>query len=1020
MTLPNPEQLIPEEYFDLIQQTSLPGVWSKGVSLARSGGILLDSQKPEEMVLRVKSPDHPVSRKVTLWPHDEDWFCDCESKTEVCIHVAATVIYLRKPKPLEGPALGESATQTTTKAAPPAKTARIRYQFTRVDQKLSFARWIDSSEKLGEKKQLLSESLVSWVGGVTSGRVQSLPVAATQNDFKIDAILSGTQRGILDPAVLGKLICTLSDCSNIFLDGVPITTATKEIKLQAELTNEGEGFRLRWLQNPSITETFKNRAILCGTVLKAVNYPPLTPTERELLSGSGRVFAQDRLADLLLNILPQLERKIEVIKRCRNLPQIRRSEPRLVVELDSHPNQDGSYETLTILPKIVYANEDPDNNGSTIYQTDPEAENLLTRKLISELQLNPGQRVTLDGVQAVEFCQRVKNWHGEVTGNGLTVFQIEDPLVADLRFGSDMGLELGSGTEFSFSFSNSKQKSAETQRVLQAWRNQESLIPLIGGGWATLPKDWLNRYGNRILTLLEARENAQNGQKKIPGYFLPELIDLSLQLSDEASGELAQTLSQNLRLLKDRLTEIDCIPEALLPQDFPKENINLRSYQQKGLNWLSFLRDSQMGALLADDMGLGKTLQALCAVRGKTLIITPTSVLPGWHQQLEQYRPSLKVTSYYGSQRKWPDSPIHVVLTSYAILRIDRDLFVKESWDTIVLDEAQMIKNSESQVTRAVHTLRGSFKIALSGTPVENSLRDLWSQFQFLNPGLLGSLQDFQEQFVGPIGRGDSEAVTTLKNRVKPFILRRTKKEVAPELPPRTETILYCELSTEEREVYETVLASARKEVLEKLETSGNVFAALELLLRLRQACCHSALIPGRGTSSSSRSAKLDLLLETLEKSIAHGHRALVFSQWTSYLDLIEPEFKVRGISYNRLDGSTKNRAEVITEFQSDNGPSVMLISLKAGGMGLTLTAADHVFLLDPWWNPAVEDQAADRAHRIGQTNPVLIQRLIAQNTIEDRILALQKTKKNLADALLHGTGTAHSITKEDIIQLLK
>ena len=419
--------------------------------------------------------------------------------------------------------------------------------------------------------------------------------------------------------------------------------------------------------------------------------------------------------------------------------------------------------------------------------------------------------------------------------------------------------------------------------------------------------------------------------------------------------------------------------------------------------------------MLADDMGLGKTLQMLCALDGKSLIVAPTSVLFNWQAEIQKFRPSLKTSMFYGSKREL-DLSADVVLTSYGVLRLDQERLRETQWNTLVLDEAQTIKNPDSQVSKAAHSLRGDFRVTLSGTPVENRLDDLWSQFQFINPGLLGSREDFLENFARPIGSGDTDAASRLKARIKPFILRRLKREVAPELPPRTETVLHCELSTEERATYDMILASTRKEVLATLEEGGSILKALEVILRLRQACCHRGLIPGEDANGSS---KLDLLMETLEESLSEGHKSLVFSQWTSYLDLIGSELKSRGIHYSRIDGSTQNRQALLNEFQSPAGPPIMLISLKAGGVGLTLTAADHVFIMDPWWNPAVEDQAADRAHRIGQQNPVMIHRLVARESIEEKILALQESKKDLARAVLDDGGAALSLSRQDILNLL-
>ena len=440
------------------------------------------------------------------------------------------------------------------------------------------------------------------------------------------------------------------------------------------------------------------------------------------------------------------------------------------------------------------------------------------------------------------------------------------------------------------------------------------------------------------------------------------------------------------------------------------------------MEWLRFLGGLGLGALLADDMGLGKTLQALCVFPertqakrsegtpgvGRTLVVCPTSVLSSWSSQIAQFRPGLKTSLYHGAGRRLDDDA-DVTLTTYAILRLDRELLAARDWTTVVLDEAQTIKNPDSQVAQAAHELRAGVRLALSGTPIENRLDDLWSQFRFLNPGLLGSRRDFNESFA----RSPAE----LRARLKPFILRRLKKDVAPELPPRTEIVLHCELSATERELYDALLSTTRAEVVAELGQGGSVIRALEALLRLRQACCHNNLVPGQAPTASS--SKVDLLLETLRESIDYGHRALVFSQWTSFLDLIEPRLAEAGLAWERLDGTTKDRAGVVERFQRPDGPPVMLLSLKAGGVGLTLTAADHIFLMDPWWNPAVEDQAADRAHRIGQVNPVLIQRLIAKDTVEDRILVLQKKKLEIAGAVLHDAEGALKLTREDLLDLV-
>jgi SNF2 family DNA or RNA helicase len=424
-----------------------------------------------------------------------------------------------------------------------------------------------------------------------------------------------------------------------------------------------------------------------------------------------------------------------------------------------------------------------------------------------------------------------------------------------------------------------------------------------------------------------------------------------------------------------------------------------------------------MGAMLADDMGLGKTLQALCAVGSPCLVVCPASVLHNWQKETARFRPALRVHVYHGPGRALQDDA-DITLTTYAILRIDGEVLADHGWDTVVLDEAQFIKNADSQVARAAFELSTRFRVTLTGTPVENRLDELWSQFHFVNRGLLGGRRDFQDRYARPIADGDRQALARLRQRIKPFLLRRLKSEVARELPPRTDVVLRCSLGQREQELYQAIHAATQKEVVAQLAAGGNVLAALEALLRLRQACCHSALLPNQEGRAES-SAKLELLMETLEEALSEGHKALVFSQWTSLLNLVEPHLQAAGVEFCRIDGSTRDRGAVVDRFQDPGGPPVMLISLKAGGTGLNLTAADHVFLLDPWWNPAVEDQAADRAHRIGQDRPVLVHRLVAEGTVEERMLDLQERKRALAQAATGDAAAAFGITRDDLLALL-
>ena len=537
--------------------------------------------------------------------------------------------------------------------------------------------------------------------------------------------------------------------------------------------------------------------------------------------------------------------------------------------------------------------------------------------------------------------------------------------------------------------------------MVRAWKDGLDLVPLDGGGWAPLPTDWLEQHGHRVADLLAARDS----EKRLARSALPELGALCEELDLPRPAELGRLAA---------LSEgFDGIPRAEDPADL---RATLRGYQRHGIDWLAFLRDAELGAVLADDMGLGKTLQVIAVLRGRALVVCPKSVLHNWAAEIARFRPGLRVAVFHGASRA-VDPNADVTLTTYAVLRLDAGILASEHWDAVVLDEAQAIKNEDSQTARAAFTLRGRFRVAVSGTPVENRLEELWSVMNFANPGLLGGRSAFQERYGAPIAGGDPQAAARLRAKIRPFVLRRMKREVLPELPPRTDQVFSVELDERERGVYDAVRVATKADLAQRLGRGEGVLAALEALLRLRQAACHSALVPGQQAETSS---KVEAVVDALADASADGHKALVFSQWTSLLDRVEPHLTAAGIAFERLDGSTRDREGVVAAFQAEDGPPVMLVSLKAGGTGLNLTAADHVFLLDPWWNPAVEDQAADRAHRIGQDRPVMVYRMVAKDTVEERILALQERKRAMADVALGDASQAAAITREELLGLLE
>lgn len=945
----------PADFYELLQKTCKPGVWSKGVSMARAGGVMEESKKPGEKSFRVKSIEKSVAQSVTLWPEDEDWFCNCEDKNEVCAHVAAAIIAWKGD-------LFEKKKSPHT---------RVEYRFLRATGKLKLERWIETER--------LTQSLVSRVGGIQSGRIQGPPISVSQDDLAIDAAWTTAHTSELDRSTLLRILKLMSGISQVTLDGAPIEVNSHPLILKGGVSDEAGGYRLKVIRDPSVKESFANGAALCtGNILRPIEAPLLNEEEKRLLAGQGRFFPKEEEEILVVRIIPLLERKLPIEVFSTKLPKLIQVQPELRFDVQ----QEG--ETLKILPIIGPPEGVQDQKALT--RLEPEEEQRLHRKLRTELQLAAGHRVEFHGHEAAEFLLKLQKNDFLGKMKGPRVHEGLIPKIAADQQGMQVSFEIpGEGL------------SADPQKVFQAWRENSHYVPLIQGGWAPLPHGWLDRFGEKIQQIILAKGD----QKRMPTYLAPQMIDLF--------DEVGQSYPDSLKKLKERLEKLGHQPE--LPKDL---KASLRVYQRTGVDWLFILREAEVGAMLADDMGLGKTLQALCAIQGRTLIVAPTSVIHGWKDQIEKFRPGLQVSVYSGGTRKL-DSEAELILTSYAILRIDQNLLSSQEWDTVILDESQTIKNPESQIARAAQRLSGKFKIALSGTPIENKPEDLWSQFQFLNPGLLGTREHFQEFFSGPISKGDPKTAQDLKKRIQPFFLRRLKKEVAPELPAKTETVLYCDLTPDERELYNAILTSTQKEVLEKLEKGTGVIAALELLLRLRQVCCHSGLVPGQSAVSSS---KINLLMEILQESIDLGHRALVFSQWTSYLDLIEPHLKKNGFTFNRLDGSTQDRQKVVDEFQDPAGPKVMLLSLKAGGVGLNLTAADHVFLMDPWWNPTVENQAIDRAHRIGQTQPVLVHRLVAENTIESQILELQSAKLAMAGAVLEGAGVA-APNREELLRLL-
>ncbi|TWC21215.1 MULTISPECIES: DEAD/DEAH box helicase [unclassified Pseudomonas] len=488
-------------------------------------------------------------------------------------------------------------------------------------------------------------------------------------------------------------------------------------------------------------------------------------------------------------------------------------------------------------------------------------------------------------------------------------------------------------------------------------------------------------------------------------------------------GEHIRGLAQRLRDIKDYTATV---PEGL--------NATLRPYQLEGLSWMQSLRQLEVGGILADDMGLGKTLQTLAHILSEKnagrldrpcMVVMPTSLIPNWLDEAAHFTPQLKVLALYGAGRKKHFERLadyDLVLTTYALLPKDVERLKMQPLHVLILDEAQYIKNPTSKAAQAARELDARQRLCLSGTPLENHLGELWSLFHFLLPGWLGDVKSFNRDYRVPIEKRGSDArLQHLNGRVKPFLLRRTKEQVATELPPKTEIVHWVELSDAQRDVYETMRLAMDKKVRDEITRKGvarSQIIILEALLKLRQVCCDLRLISDAPPVRGSTSGKLDSLMEMLEELFEEGRRVLLFSQFTSMLTLIEDELKKRGVDYAILTGQTRDRRTPVKEFQSGKR-KIFLISLKAGGVGLNLTEADTVIHYDPWWNPATENQATDRAYRIGQEKPVFVYKLIARGTVEEKIQLLQKEKSDLAAGVLDGRVTGDWKLQSDDIEAL-
>lgn len=604
--------------------------------------------------------------------------------------------------------------------------------------------------------------------------------------------------------------------------------------------------------------------------------------------------------------------------------------------------------------------------------------------------------------------------HGE---NDLTIFRVNrkpPKWHMEVSYGLDW-LEIKSNVKYGDS-------SVSLAKVLAALRKKQRFVQLADGSMGELPEEWVEKI-RKVLDLGEMDQDTLKVSKA-------HSILVSEMMDDEG---IEGNADEDFYKYRDSIRDLHSIPEFPVPSSFKGK---LFDYQHAGLNWLRFLHESDFSGLLADDMGVGKTIQTLCFLTSiqeeneerdqprTSLLVAPRSLVNNWQREAQKFAPTLKILPHWDATRTSEPEDFRdydLVITTYGIMRQDIGWLEAHPFHYVILDESQVIKNPTSETFKAVRHLRSKKRLCLTGTPVENRTLDLWSQFSFLNPGYLGGVTYFRDRFANSIERNqDQDTAELLRKMVFPFILRRTKDQVSLELPPRTVKEVWCELTPSQRKVYDEYRNQYRDQLLKQIQDEGlrkNQMKIIEALLRLRQVSNHPMLVQKKYPGDSG---KLDSVLETMETLLEEGHQALLFSSFTGMLKLIEREMKKRKWKYLYLDGQTQNRQNLVDQFQNDPTIPFFLISLKAGGAGLNLTAADYVLHVDPWWNPAAENQASDRAHRIGQTKPVFVYKFLMKDTVEDKILELQNRKQEMVSQLISNEQSFFkSLTEADVESLL-
>ncbi len=767
----------------------------------------------------------------------------------------------------------------------------------------------------------------------------------------------------------------------------------------------------------------------------------LSPTMVKNLVAAQPIVPQDNISEFLDRVyarLPssELYEPDEFLQIMQPIFQPAVYDPKLYLD------EEGSLLTLevqntyeTIHGEFSISGPNPDfQTGSYVFEgqtflfrrDQSEEANLMQQLADMRFQMRSNRQWFMEPEEAISFLldhypQLVENWrvYGEQTLSRYKVRISQPTIIAQVESNEeDKWFNLDIVVEYDGS-------KIPLEKIWKAWVKGRRYVQLKDGSYTSLPEAWLEKTAHKLKAMgFDPTKPPKQQFKQFEAPVLNNLLeDMPTAITDSFWNSL-----------KEKISTFEQIRPIEQPEGLRAE---LRNYQLQGIAYLNFLSEYGFGGILADEMGLGKTIQTLSFIqylhekglKGPNLIVVPTSVLPNWDREAEKFVPDLKRLIIYGARRegmfkKVADSDL--VITTYALLRRDLEELEKNEFNTVILDEAQNIKNPNTITARSVRNIKARTRLCLSGTPIENNLFELWSLFEFLMPGFLGSQHAFQSGVIKPIRDGDGESLEYLRSRVKPFILRRTKIEVAKDLPPKVENVSYCAMSDEQSELYHALSKKLRDQVLADVDEKGmakSQMSILDALLKLRQICCHPRLLrldmPGFSTSSLA-SGKFEAFKDMIYDIIAEGHKVLVFSQFVQMLHIIKAWLEMNKIPFCYLDGTSKNRMEEVDRFNNSPDIPIFLISLKAGGTGLNLTSADYVIHYDPWWNPAIESQATDRTHRIGQTRQVFSYKLICQNTVEEKILKLQDMKRGIAEAVIPGQDIWKSLTRDELEMLFE